>query len=106
MMAEESTKVVASWAGQVDKLGEAFSTISALVELASNATGEIRTSTQQQTTACEQMAQVIAEVKEVADQVVTSSKETERSMADLSELTTKLKEIITKKQVNGDQAEC
>jgi len=106
MMAEESTKVVASWAGHVGKLGEAFSTISALVEMATNATGEIRISTQQQTTACEQMAQVIAEVKEVADQVVTSSRETEKSMADLTELTAKLKEIVVRKHTKGDQPEC
>jgi len=94
MMAEESTKVVDSWAAKVERLGESFSNIAMLVELASRATGEISMSTKQQTTACEQMAQVIAEVKEVADQVVLSARETEHSMTDLTELTTNLKELV------------
>lgn len=102
MMAEESTKVVDSWAEKVQKLGESFSNISMLVELASRATGEISTSTKQQTTACEQMAQVIAEVKEVADQVVTTSKETEKSMADLTELTINLRGIVESNMAGGE----
>ncbi|GEM_PF-1580332 len=106
MMAEESTKVVDSWAKQVERLGEAFSNISAFVELASNATGEIRTSTRQQTTACEQMAQVVTEVKEVADQVVISSKETEKSMADLADLTNNLKEFVEDKSIEGENLKC
>lgn len=104
MMAEEATKVVDSWVKQVESLGEAFNNIDNLVEMASGATGEIKLSTRQQTTACEQMAQVIAEVKEVADQVVSGAKQTEQSVADLTQLTSSLRALVEERRVEPESA--
>ncbi len=104
MMAEEATKVVDSWVKQVESLGQAFKNIDQLVEMASGATGEIKLSTRQQTTACEQMAQVIAEVKEVADQVVSGAKQTEQSVADLTKLTSSLRELVEERRIEGGGA--
>lgn len=93
---EESTKAVDKWAKTINQIGEAFRNIESLVITANNAIKEIKTNTRQQTTACEQMADVVAEVKEVADKVAVSSKETEASMADLADLTVKLKELVSR----------
>lgn len=93
---EESTKAVDKWAKTINQIGEAFRNIESLVITANNAIKEIKTNTRQQTTACEQMTDVVAEVKEVADKVAISSKETEASMADLADLTVKLKELVSR----------
>jgi methyl-accepting chemotaxis protein len=93
---EESTKAVDKWAKTINQIGETFRNIESLVITANNAIKEIKTNTRQQTTACEQMADVVAEVKEVADKVAVSSKETEASMADLADLTVKLKELVSR----------
>lgn len=93
---EESTKAVEKWAKTINQIVESFRNIESLVITAGSAIKEIKTNTRQQTTACEQMAEVVAEVKEVADKMAVSSKETEASMADLADLTDKLKELVAR----------
>jgi len=104
MMAEEAAKVVDSWVRQVESLGDAFANIDHLVEMASGATGDIKLSTRQQTTACEQMADVIAEVKDVADQMVSNAKHTEQSITDLTQLADKLRALVEERRIEEGRA--
>jgi methyl-accepting chemotaxis protein len=55
---------------------------------------EIKFSTQQQTTASEQMAETIAEVRDVAAQVAVSTKETTQAIAELTGLAERLKSLV------------
>ncbi|HEX8960217.1 MAG TPA: methyl-accepting chemotaxis protein, partial [Geobacteraceae bacterium] len=55
---------------------------------------EITLSTQQQTSACEQMAETMTEVRDVAQQVAGSARETEKAIGEIMELTEKLKELM------------
>ena len=51
-------------------------------------------STQQQTTACEQMAETVSEVRDVAAQVATGAQETERATNELMELAESLRDLM------------
>jgi methyl-accepting chemotaxis protein len=63
------------------------------VEETARAAKEISLSTQQQTSACEQMAETMSEVRDVAQQVAESARETERAITEITELTVKLKDL-------------
>ena len=67
--------------------------IDRLVEETARAAKEITLSTQQQTSACEQMAETMGEVRDVAQQVAMSARETERTISDILEQIGKLKEL-------------
>ncbi len=94
MVTEEGTKVVDSASALVDKVQLSFGNILSMVEETTRAAREISLSTQQQTSASEQMAETMVEVRDVAKQVAASAKETESAIAEIMELTDKLKELV------------
>jgi len=65
-----------------------------MVEDTSRTAKEITLSTQQQTLACEQMAETMAEVRDVARQVANSASETDKAVGEIMELTEKMKELM------------
>jgi methyl-accepting chemotaxis protein len=65
-----------------------------MVEETVRSAKEISLSTQQQTSACEQMAETMAEVRDVARQVAGSAQETERAVALITGLAEKLRDLI------------
>lgn len=67
-----------------------------MVEETARAAKEITLSTQQQTSACEQMAETMTEVRDVAQQVAASANETERAISDIMEQTEKLRDLSEK----------
>lgn len=73
MVTEEGTKAVDSAAQLVDKVQLSFESILGLVEETARSAKEITMSTQLQTSACEQMGETMAEVRDVAQQVVGSA---------------------------------
>ncbi len=94
MVTEEGTKAVDTASAQVDKVQQSFGTIIGMVEGTAMSAKEITLSTQQQTSACEQMAETMSEVRDVAQQVAGSANETERSIAEIMELTETLRDLI------------
>jgi methyl-accepting chemotaxis protein len=94
MVTEEGTKAVDSAAQLVDKVQLSFGSIINLVEGTAQSAKEITLSTQQQTSACEQMAETMTEVRDVAQQVAGSARETERAISEIIALTEKLQELI------------
>jgi len=78
----------------VDKVQLSFGSIIGLVEDTARSAKEITLSTQQQTSACEQMADTMNEVRDVAQQVAGSAQETERAIAEIITLTEKLQTLV------------
>lgn len=93
MVTEEGTKAVDYASGLVDEVQHSFTKIIGMVEETARAAKEITLSTQQQTSACEQMAETMGDVRDVAQQVATSARETERTIAEIMEQIEKLKEL-------------
>ena len=93
MVTEEGTKAVDSAAALVDKVQLSFGNIIRMVAETARAAKEISLSTQQQTSACEQMAETMTEVRDVALQVAGSARETERAITEITNLTVKLKDL-------------
>jgi methyl-accepting chemotaxis protein len=96
MVTEEGTKGVDSASSLVDKVQLSFTNILNMVEETARAAKEITLSTQQQTSACEQMAETMTEVRDVAQQVAMSANETERAISDIMEQTEKLRDLSEK----------
>jgi methyl-accepting chemotaxis protein len=96
MVTEEGTKAVDAAASLVDKVQVSFASIMGTAQETSRTAKEISLSTQQQTSACEQMAETMSEVRDVAQQVALSANETERAIAEILELADRLKEITEK----------
>jgi len=105
MVTEEGTKAVDKAAFLVDKVELSFVTIIGMVEKTAWAAKEISLSTQQQTSACEQLADTMNEVRDVAHQVAQSSAETERSINEIKVLTAELKELMEEEIRSKGQAE-
>jgi methyl-accepting chemotaxis protein len=78
----------------VDKVQLSFGKIINMVEETVRSAKEISLSTQQQTSACEQMAETMTEVRDVAQQVAGSARETERAISEIMGLSEKLKDLI------------
>jgi methyl-accepting chemotaxis protein len=93
MVTEEGTKAVDKASGLVDKVHQSFTSIMGMVEDTSRTAKEITLSTQQQTSACEQMAATMTEVRDVARQVANSASETEKAIGEIMELTESLKKL-------------
>lgn len=93
MVTEEGTKAVDSASQLVDKVQLSFDCIIELVEDTARSAKEITLSTQQQTSACEQMAETMTEVRDVAQQVAGSAQETERAISEIITLTEKLQTL-------------
>jgi len=96
MVTEEGTKAVDTASGLVDKVKISFSSIIGSVQETSRTAKQITLSTQQQTSACEQMAQTMSGVRDVAQQVALYASETERSITEIQELAQRLKDITEK----------
>jgi len=96
MVTEEGTKAVDSASCLVDKVQFSFASIMATAQETSRTAKEITLSTQQQTSACEQMAETMSEVRDVAQQVALSANETEKAIAEILELAERLRDITEK----------
>jgi methyl-accepting chemotaxis protein len=94
MLTEEGTKGVDAASTRVARVSEALGGIIAMVQETTGAAREIKLSTQQQTTASEQMAETIAEVRDVAAQVAASAEETAQAIAELTGLAENLRELL------------
>jgi len=94
VLTEEGTKGVDSASGLVGRISEELANIINMVQETTGAAREIKLSTQQQTTASEQMAETIAEVRDVATQVASSAQETNQSIAELTSLAERLKHLV------------
>jgi methyl-accepting chemotaxis protein len=94
MLTEEGTKGVDAANDLVARVSTELDHISAGVSETQSAASEIKLSTQQQTTASEQMAETIAEVRDVAVQVAQSAQETTRSIGELTSLAERLKGMV------------
>ena len=105
MVTEEGTKAVDTAASLVEKVQFSFVTIIGMVEKTAWAAKEISLSTQQQTSACEQLAETMNEVRDVAHQVAQSSVETERSINEIKVLTEELKELMEEEIRSKGKAE-
>jgi methyl-accepting chemotaxis protein len=102
MVTEEGTKGVDSAGALVDKVQVSFGSIIVMVEETARAAREITFSTQQQTSACEQMAETMNDVRDVARQVAESARETERAITEITDLTTDLKSLLEEEiQIKG-----
>jgi methyl-accepting chemotaxis protein len=96
MVTEEGTKAVDSASSLVDKVQSSFSSINEMVRETSRSAKEITLSTQQQTSACEQMAETMTEVRDVAQQVALSARETERAITEIMDLAERMKDLTQK----------
>jgi methyl-accepting chemotaxis protein len=105
MVTENGVKAVDTAASLVDKVQLSFTTINGMVTKTAHAAKEISLSTQQQTSACEQMAEAMNEVLQVAHLVVESSAHTERSINEIQVLTKELKELMEEEIRSKGEAE-
>lgn len=94
MVTEQGLKAVDSGYQLVQAVGQALKNIDDQVDRTTRAAKEITFSTQQQTSACEQMAITIAEVSQVAEHFVKGTEETAEAIAELNNLAAHLKSIV------------
>ena len=94
VVTEEGSKAVASASTLVDKVDRSFSRLIAVVDSTAHAAKEITSSTRQQTAACQQIAETMNEVRDVAHQVADSARETERTVTDITQLAETLRHIV------------
>ncbi|MCU0722867.1 MAG: methyl-accepting chemotaxis protein [Planctomycetes bacterium] len=90
MVTEQGMKAVQTSFDLVNQVGEAFNHIEGQVNETMRAAKEITFSTQQQTSACEQMAVTIAEVSQVAEHFVKGTEDTSNALAELNNLSERL----------------
>jgi len=90
IVTEQGMKAVQASSDLVNLVGDAFSHIEEQVNEAMRAAKEITFSTQQQTSACEQMAVTISEVNQVAEHFVKGTGDTANSVAELNNLAERL----------------
>jgi methyl-accepting chemotaxis protein len=105
MVTEEGTKAVDSAATLVEKVALSFGDIIRIVDDTARSAKEISLSTRQQTSACEQMAETMNEVRDVAQQVADCAMETERAIGELTSLTENLKNLMEEEIQEKGQAE-
>jgi hypothetical protein len=94
MVTEEGTKAVDTASALVDKVDTSFAVLLKVVDNTAQAAREITLSTRQQTSACQQIAETMNEVRDVAQQVADSAVETERAIGDITDLTEQLRHLI------------
>jgi methyl-accepting chemotaxis protein len=94
MLTEEGAKGVETAGSLVGRVSEALANILSLVQETTGAAREIKLSTQQQTTASEQMAETITEIRDVAGQVAAGSEETTQAIAELTRLAEELRDLL------------
>jgi hypothetical protein len=94
MVTEEGSKAVDSASTLVDKVDRSFARLFEVVDSTAQAAKEITFSTRQQTSACQQIAETMNEVRDVAHQVAGSAQETERTVLDITHLAETLRHIV------------
>jgi len=94
VVTEEGSKAVEKANSLVDKVDRSFAMLIGVVDNTAQAAREITSSTRQQTMACQQIADTMVEVRDVAHQVADSAQETERAVADISQLAEVLRHIV------------
>ncbi|MBE0499830.1 MAG: methyl-accepting chemotaxis protein [Desulfuromonadales bacterium] len=94
MLTEDGTKGVDAASELVTRVSIELDNINRSVGETQAAAGEIKLSTQQQTTASEQMVETIAEVRDVAMQVAESAHETTQAIGELTSLAERLKVMV------------
>ena len=94
LMTEEGAKAVSGGSKMVNDVGDAFKNLISLIAKTTKAARDIHVATKQQTTASEQMAETIVEVKSVVDRVLYGAKDIQHSLHDLNEHSERLMEIV------------
>jgi methyl-accepting chemotaxis protein-like sensor len=94
MVTEEGLKAVDHAAFLVENVRHSFKGIMTMVDETLRASKEIALSTQQQTSACEQLADTMNEVRDVSLQTVSGLRETEAAIGELSSLAEQLKVLM------------
>jgi methyl-accepting chemotaxis protein len=94
IVTEQGMKAVQTSFDLVKMVGDAFGNIEEQVNEAMRAAKEITFSTQQQTSACEQMAVTITEVNHVAEHFVKGTGDTANSVAELNNLAERLTGLV------------
>jgi len=94
MLTEDGTKGVDEASRLVDKVDRSFARLMKVVDETAQAAREITLSTKQQTTACQQIAATMNEVRDVAQQVADSTLETERAVTDINGISEQLRYLI------------
>jgi methyl-accepting chemotaxis protein len=94
IVTEEGLKAVDHASALVENVQHSFGGIMAMVDETLRASREIALSTQQQTSACEQLADTMNEVRDVALQTATGLRETEQAIGELSGLADQLKGLM------------
>jgi len=94
VVTEEGSKAVDNASNLVDRVDKSFALLLTVVDSTAQAAREITLSTRQQTSACQQIAETMNEVREVAHQVAESTVETERAVADITHLAETLRHIV------------
>ncbi|MHC4599634.1 MAG: methyl-accepting chemotaxis protein [Planctomycetota bacterium] len=94
IVTEQGMKAVQTSFDLVKMVGDAFGNIEEQVNEAMRAAKEITFSTQQQTSACEQMAVTITEVNHVAEHFVKGTGDTANSVAELNNLAERLNGLV------------
>jgi len=94
MLTEEGTKGVDAASGLVSNITNVLANIKVAIETTTTASEEIKIMTRQQTSASDQMADTVAEVRDVANQFASNSSVTQQSITELKELAEHLQEMI------------
>lgn len=94
ILTEEGTKGVDAANLLVARVADELQVILGLIKETTAAAREIKYSTQQQTSASEELASAIVEVRDVAAQVASSAQETSQAIVELTSLAERLKEMM------------
>lgn len=94
MLTEDGSKGVDEAGRLVDKVDRSFATLMNVVDKTAQAAKEITFSTKQQTSACQQIAETMNEVRDVAHQVADSARETAHAVSGIKELSERLRYIV------------
>jgi len=95
LLAEEEMKTVEAGAGLVAEMGNYFGKILKMVDSTSQAALEIKSSTQQQNTASEQMASTLVEITTVVSDSEKNIKEIENAVTEIKKVVQELTGLIS-----------
>lgn len=96
---EQGSKAVEAGVKQSSEAGEAFRTLAASIEEFSNATLQIVTSTQEQTTGMDQIAIAIQNINQASGQNAEGSRQIETAARSLYELNQKLQHLVSRYRI-------
>ncbi len=90
----EGSKGVEASGRQVEKVDLSFAQLMKVVEKTAQTAKEITLSTKQQTSACQQIAETMNEVRDAAHQVADTTGETDLAILNIKELSEKLRNLL------------